>query len=62
MRYYRVRNQVRAKIVADSDVDLVPSHWVDITDIQVPRDCDKPNVKFDRPKPKKTKKKQKKSK
>tara|TARA_R100000278_G_scaffold123278_1_gene112646 strand:- start:2760 stop:2942 length:183 start_codon:yes stop_codon:yes gene_type:complete len=60
MKYYKVRNQIRVRIVADEDVDLVPSHWVDVSDIQVPRSGDKPNVKFDRPKPKKEKKKQKK--
>ena len=60
MKYYKVRNQIRVRIVADEDVDLVPSHWVDVSDIQVPRSGDKPNVKFDRPKPKKVRKKQKK--
>ena len=48
MKYYKVRNQIRVKIVADEDASLVPSHWVDVTDTQVPRDCDKPNVKFEK--------------
>jgi hypothetical protein len=62
MKYYKVRNQIRVRIVADKDVDLVPSHWVDVTDTQVPRDCDKPNVKFDRKVKPKTSKKKKDSK
>tara|TARA_R100001530_G_C4303309_1_gene151079 strand:- start:566 stop:733 length:168 start_codon:yes stop_codon:yes gene_type:complete len=55
MKYYRIRNQVKLRIVADSDVDLVPSSWKEVKDVG--RDCDKPNVKFD--KPKKTNKKTK---
>ena len=55
MKYYKVRNKIKLRKVADSDVDLVPSHWKEVEGVG--RNCDKPNVKFD--KSKKTNKKTK---
>ena len=43
---------VTEKSFRTTDVDLVPSHWKEVKGVG--RDCDKPNVKFD--KSKKTKK------
>ena len=54
MKYYKVGDHYKLRRVADKDVGLVPSHWTDVSDKIKGRDCDKPNVKFD--KAKKTKK------
>ena len=53
MKYYKVRNKIKLRKVADSDSKLVPSHWEEVEGVG--RSCDKPNVKFDKPK-KETKK------
>ena len=52
MRYYKIRQQINVRIVADEDIDLVPSHWVDVTATEAHKESNKPNVKFNRPKPK----------
>ena len=55
MRYYKVERFPKLKIVDDKDVEQVPSDWVDVTDEVRHRPGQKPNVKFDKPKKKKTK-------
>tara|TARA_Y100001963_G_C6752848_1_gene435123 strand:- start:453 stop:626 length:174 start_codon:yes stop_codon:yes gene_type:complete len=48
MKYYQVNNQIQLKIVDDSDAHLVPSHWKEVEGVG--RECDKPNVVFDKTK------------
>tara|TARA_Y100001973_G_C5171634_1_gene319419 strand:- start:57 stop:230 length:174 start_codon:yes stop_codon:yes gene_type:complete len=57
MKYYKVGDHYKLRRVADKDVDLVPSHWTDVSDKIKGRPHDTPNVKFD--KTKKTTKKTK---
>ena len=47
MKYYKVGNSPKLRIVADSDSNLVPSNWKEVEGVG--RDCDKPNVKFEKP-------------
>ena len=47
LKYYKVGNSPKLRIVADSDSNLVPSNWKEVEGVG--RDCDKPNVKFEKP-------------